>query len=222
MHTHFCYTAFILALCVLLVSCGPPPQTGKLPPIPSANRSQPASASAPTKTRTASAMASATQGLPAAAEIDFSKKPLLTAFFRNEPNVSRLEELYGSTRGKVQHISVVSNCNLDVLKAFVATGWAPIFRSRRSGKGHLSAIMKYDDAAQQIQIGNPLSARAKRPRSRTGRTLTYSEFEKEWTTGSRNTCVLITPKRLHDLEIHAALKKYLPKEQVARVQVRSR
>ena len=222
MHTHFCHTAFILALCVLLVSCGPPPQTGKLPPIPSANRSQSASTSAPTKTRAASSMASATQGVPSAAAIDVTKKPLLKAFFRNEPNVNRLDDLYGSTRGQVQHISIVSNCNLDVLKAFVATGWAPVFRSRRSGKGHLSAVMGYDDADQQIQVGNPLGAQRKGLRTRAGRTLTYSEFEKEWATGSGNKCVLITPKRLHDVEIHAALKKYLPEEQVARVQVRSR
>ena len=218
MRTHFYHTVFILALCILLVSCGPPPQTGKLPPIPSANRSQPASASAPTKTRPASAIGA----LPASAAIDVTRKPLLKALFRNEPNVTRLEDLYATTRGQVQHISIVSNCNLEVLKAFVATGWAPIFRSRRSGKGHLTAVMKYDDAAQQIQIGNPLGARRKGAGSRGGRTLTYSEFEKEWTTGSRNTCVLITPKRLHDVEIHAALKKYLPEEQVARVQVRSR
>lgn len=222
MHTHFCHTAFILALCLLLVSCGPPPQTGKLPPIPSANRSQSTSASAPPKTWAASSMASETQGLPSAAAIDFTKKPLLTTLFRDEPNVNRLDDLYGSTRGKIQHISIVSNCNLDVLKAFVATGWAPVFRSRRSGTGHLSAIMKYDDADQQIQVGNPLSARAKRQRARVGRTLTYSEFEKEWTTGSGNKCVLITPKRLHDVEIHAALKKYLPEEQVAQIGVRSR
>ena len=217
MHTHFCYIAFIFALCLLLVSCGPAPQ-GERMPIPSATRSQPASASAPTATRTASA----TGALPSSAAVDVTKKPLLTALFRNEPNVNRLEDLYGTTRGKVQNLSVVSNCNLEVLKAFVATGWAPIIRSRRSGKGHLSTVMGYDDADQQIQIGNPLSARAKRPRSRVGRTLTYSEFEKEWATGSGNTCVLITPKRLSDVEIHAALKKYLPEEQVARVQVRSR
>ena len=218
MHTHFCHTAFILALCLFLVSCGPPPQTGKLPPIPSANRSQPASASAATKTRTASA----TGGLPASAAVDVTKKPLLTTLFRNEPNVTRLDDLYGSTRGKVQHISIVSNCNLDVLKAFVATGWTPIFRSRRSGKGHLTAVMGYDDGDQQVQIGNPLGVRRPGTGSRAKRLLSYSEFEKEWTTGSGNKCVLVTPKRLHDVEIHAALKKYLPEEQVARVQVRSR
>ena len=151
MHPHFFHTAFILILCLLLVSCGPPPQTGKLPPIPSANRSQPASASAPTKARTASA----TGALPAAAAIDVTKKPLLKTFFRIDHDIRRLEDLYGLTRGQVQNLSIVSNCNLDVLKAFVATGWAPIILSRRSGKGHLTTVMQYDDADQQIQIGNP-------------------------------------------------------------------
>ena len=222
MRTHFYHTVFILALCILLVSCGPPPQTGKLPPIPSANRSQPASASASTKTRTTSAMASATQGLPAAAAVDVTKKPLLKTFFRNEPGFNRLEDLYATTRGQVQNLSVVSNCNLEVLKAFVATGWAPIILSRRSGKGHLTTVMQYNDADQQIQIGNPLAAQREGLRSRVGRMLTYSEFEKEWTTGSRRKCVLITPKKLHDADVRAALKKYLPEEQVARIQVRSR
>ena len=222
MHPHFFHTAFILTLCILLVSCGPPPQTGKLPPIPSANRSQPASASAPTKTQTASAMASATGALPASAAVDVTKKPLLKMLFRNEPNVNRLEDLYGKTRGQVQNISIVSNCNLDVLKAFMANGWAPVILSRRSGKGYLTTVMQYDDGDQQVQVGNPLSAQRKGLRTRAGRTLTYSEFEKEWTTGSGRTCALITPKKLNEPSVHAALEKYLPREQVARVQVRSR
>ncbi len=222
MHTHFCHIAFILALCLLLVSCGPPPQTGKLPPIPSANRSQPASTSAPMKTQPASAMTSATQGLPASAAVDVTKKPLLKAFFRGQHDVNRLEDLYGTTRGQVQNLSIVSNCSLDVLKAFIATDWAPIILSRRSGKGHLTTVMGYADADQQIQVGNPLGAQRRGLQTRAGRTLTYSEFEKEWTTGSRRTCVLITPKKLNEVSIHAALEKYLPEEQVARVQVRSR
>ncbi len=221
MQTHFCQTAFIFALCLLLVSCGPAPQ-GERMPIPSATHSQPSSTSAPTATQTTSTIASTTEGLPSAAAIDFTTKPLLKAFFRTKSDVSRLEDLYATTRGKVQNISIVSNCNLQMLKAFVATGWAPIIRSRRSSTGELSAIMKYDDADQRIQIGNPLRVRGKVPGSRAGRSLTYSEFEKEWVTGSGNTCVLIAPKRLHNVEIHAALKKYIPEEQVDRVRVRSR
>ena len=214
MRPHLFHTASILALSLLLVSCGPPPQTGKLPPIPSANRSQPASTSAPLRIRTGA--------LPASAAIDVTKKPLLKAFFRNEPDVTRLEDLYGKTRGQVQNLSVVSNCNLEVLKAFVATGWAPIILSRRSGKGHLTTVMQYDDADEQIQIGNPLGAQRKGPRTRGGRMLAYSEFEKEWTTGSGRKCVLITPKKLNEASVHAVLEKYLSKGQVARVQVRSR
>ncbi len=212
MHTYFCYTVFILALCLLLVSCGPPPQTGKMPPIPSATRSQSASTSAPMANRTAPA----TGALPATAAIDVTRKPLLKAFFKNEPNVNRLEDLYATTKGQVENLSVVSNCNLEVLKAFVATSWAPVILSRGSSKGHLTVVMQYDDGAQQIQIGNPLAAQ------RGGQRLTYAAFDKEWATGSGRTCVLITPKKLNDKDIRAALKKYLPEEQVARVQVRSR
>ena len=169
MHTHFCHTVSVFALCLLLMSCGPVPQ-GERMPVPSATRPQPASTAAPTATRTSSTMAAATEGLPPSASVDFTKKPLLTAFFRIEHNVSRLDDLYATTRGKVQNLSVVSNCNLDVLKAFVVTGWAPIIRSRRGpGRGQLSAIMRYDDVNQQIEIGNPTSARARRPRSRGGR-----------------------------------------------------
>jgi hypothetical protein len=217
-HTRFYHTAFILALCLFLVSCGPPPQTGKRPPIPSAKRSRPAPPSAPARIRTAAA----TGALPASAAIDVTKKPILKTFFRIDHDIRRLEDLYATTRGKVQNLSVVSNCNLEVLKAFVATGWAPVILSGRSAKGHLSAIMSYDDANQQIQIGNPLAAQRKGLHTRAGRTLSYSEFEKEWATRSGNKCVLVTPKRLQDVEIHAALKKYLPEEQVDQVRVRSR
>ena len=212
MHPHFCHPVFILALCLLLVSCGPPPQTGKMPPIPSATRSQSASTSAPMATKTAPA----TGALPATAAIDVTRKPLLKAFFKNEPNVNRLEDLYATTKGQVANLSVVSNGNLEVLKAFVATGWAPVILSRGSGKGHLTVVMQYDDGAQQIQIGNPLAAQ------RSGRRLTYAAFDKEWATGSGRTCVLITPKKLNERDIHAALKKYLPEEQVAQIQVRTR
>ena len=212
MYTYFCYIVFVLALCLLLVSCGPPPQTGKMPPIPSATRSQSASTSAPMATRTAPT----TGALPATAAIDVTRKPLLKAFFKNEPNVNRLEDLYATTKGQVENLSVVSNGNLEVLKAFVATGWAPVILSRGSGKGHLTVVMQYDDGAQQIQIGNPLAAQ------RSGRRLTYAAFDKEWATGSGRTCVLITPKKLNERDIHAALKKYLPEEQVAQIQVRTR
>ena len=41
-------------------------------------------------------MSSATQGLPASAAVDVTKKPLLKMLFRNEPNVNRLEDLYAT------------------------------------------------------------------------------------------------------------------------------
>ena len=204
MHTRFYYTVSIVVLCLLLVSCGPAPQ-GERMPIPSATRSE-----------SNSSTASATEWL-SAASIDVTKKPLLKTFFRTEPNVTRLDDLYATTRGTVENIAVVSNCNLEVLKAFVVTGWAPVILLRRSGKGHLTVVMGYNDVAQQIQIGNPLGAPG-----RGERRLTYSDFQKEWVTGSGPKCVLITPQKLNEAAIHTALKKHLPEDLFARIQVRSR
>lgn len=208
MNTRFYYTVSIVALCLILISCGPAPQ-GERMPIPSATRSQSVS------TESQKQPASWT-GLPSTASIDVRRKPLLKTFFRAELNVTRLDDLYATTRGKVDNISIVSNCNLEVLKAFVVTGWAPVILLRRSGKGHLTVVMGYNDVAQQIQIGNPLGA------ERGERRLTYSDFEKEWATGSGQKCVLITPQKLNESAIHTALKKHLPEDQVARIQVRSR
>ncbi len=219
MHNHFCHTVCILALCLLLMSCGPAPQGERLP-IPSATRSQ------STSTSSATRASSATGTLPAAAAIDVTRKPPLKVLFRMDHDIKRLEDLYVTTRvttgGKIHNLSVVSNCNLEVLKVFVATDWTPVILSGRSSKGHLSAVMGYDDAEQQIQIGNPLGVRRKGGEPRGGRMLTYSDFEKEWATGSGRTCVLVTPKKLDESEIYAALKKYLPEEQVAQIRVRSR
>ena len=208
MHTPFYYTVSIVALCLFLVSCGPVPQ-GERMPIPSATRSESDSIQ--------SHPASATELLPSSASIDVTKKPLLKTLFRTEPNVTRLDDLYATTRGKVENISIVSNCNLEVLKVFVATGWAPVILLKRSGKGHLTVVIGYSEVAQQIQIGNPIGAPG-----RGERRLTYSDFQKEWVTGSGPKCALITPQKLNEEAIHTALRKYLPEDLFARIQVRSR
>lgn len=208
MHLHFCNTVFIVVLCLLLVSCGPAPQGDRMP-IPSATRSDSDSIQ--------SHPASATELLPSSASIDVTKKPLLRMLFKTEPNVTRLDDLYATTRGQVENISIVSNCNIAVLKVFVVTGWAPVILSRRSSRGHLNVVLGYSEVAQQIQMGNPLGVPG-----RGERRLTYSDFAREWATGSGQKCILITPKKLDEAAIHAALKKYLPEDQVARIQVRSR
>ena len=209
MYTRFCYTVSIVALYLLVVSCGPAPQ-GERMPIPSATRSHSVSTESQKQP-------TSWTGLPSTASIDVRRKPLLKTLFKTEPNVTRLDDLYATTRGTVENIAVVSNCDLAVLKAFVATDWAPIILSRRSSKGHLNVVMGYSEVAQQIQIGNPRGVQGWVERK-----LTYSDFEKEWATGSGQKCVLITPQKLNEAAIHAALKKHLSEDQVARIQVRSR
>ncbi|MCZ6679298.1 MAG: hypothetical protein O7E52_18870 [Candidatus Poribacteria bacterium] len=200
MQNHSCRITFILALCVLAMSCGTSTQNQRMP-ISGTASSRPAPSAS-------------TASLPPNANIDFRKLPLLEVIFRTQLKVNRLDELYGTTKTNVQHLSVVSNCNLDVLKGFVATGWAPIIALQHSGGKRLWAVTGYDNVAGQIQTANPIS--------RVVRRFSDSDFEREWATGSGNKCVLVTPGRLTEARVNSELGKYLPSAQVSQVKVRSR
>lgn len=156
---------------------------------------------------------SSTPALPPAANSDLSGLRLLEVVFRTQLNVNRLDDLYATTRGTVSSLSVVSNCDLGVLKAFVAKSWAPVVLLHSSGR-RLWAVTGYDDAKQEILVENAVS--------RIVRPLTYSEFQKDWATSSGSKCVLITPGKLNRARVHSVLTEYLPPQRVAQVQVRSR
>lgn len=197
MQNHLISFTLTLILSVFLISCGPTPQIQMaIPNLPSA--------------RSASS-ASTAVSLPPTAHVDARGLSLLEVVFRTQLNVNRLDDLYATTRGKVDNISVVSNCNLDVLKGFVTTGWAPVVFLHAAGR-RLWAVVGYDE--REIQVENPIS--------RAIRTMTQSDFEKQWTTGSGQKCVLITPGQLSGNRVHFVLGKYLPPNQVTEVKVRSR
>ena len=194
-----------LALCLILMSCGTSTRNQRVP-IPDVTPSSPETSSPPTSTAVS---------LPPKANIDFSGLRLLEVIFKTQLNVNRLDDLYATTRREISNLSVVSNCNLDVLKGFVATSWAPVvLLVSPTGGRHLWAVIGYDDATKQILLGNPVT--------RVTRSLVYADFEKEWQTGSARKCVLVTPGKLSEERVHSTLGKYLPPAQVAQVGVRSR
>ena len=205
MQNYFVRLVLTLALCLLLMSCAAPKQ--KMP-IPSTTTSP---AVTPSPTASSAPMAAS---LPPTAKIDLTKQPFLDVLFRTQLKINRIDDLYATTRREVSNLSVVSNCNLDVLRAFVATGWAPIVLVVSSvGGQHLSAVAGYDNTAKQIQLETPVS--------RTTRSLTYADFQKEWDTGSAGKCVLVTPVKLSEEKVRSTLEKYLPATQIS-VTVRSR
>ena len=191
-----------------LISCGPPP-TGQYHVPETANAT-------PVKTMPGQSV-NTKKSLPETATIDLRKMPYVRNIFKQPLRIDRggLDDFYGTTRGKVQHIAIISNISLDVLKAFIAKGWAPIVVVRLQGRSpEILPMSAYDDRSREVILQNPVNLGERR--------VSYKDFEMYGTASSRNKCVLITPQRLTELDVLKVLGRYLPTEAFQQVRVRSR
>ena len=202
-----CVASLVFAL--LAISCGPPPQ-GQFH-VPET------ALAAAEKNVTEQAKRDQAVSLPASAIARLDRMPYLRNAFKEPPTTSRggLDDFYARTRGKVQHAAIISGGSFDVVKAFVAKGWAPIVRVQLEGRNpEILPLSDYSDQASEIHLQNPMS--------RTKRRISYSDFEKYWKRDSRGKCVLITPQQLSEVDVQNVLRKYLPAEAYQEVSVRSR
>ncbi len=199
----------LLVFALLAINCGPPPQGQYHVP-------ETALAAAERDTKPQSGQSQAT--LPDSATIQLQRLPYVRNAFKAPPRVGSrggLDDFYATTRGTVQHVAVISNCSLDILKAFVAKGWPPIVMVQLQGRSpEILSLPDYNDPLSEISLQNPNSS--------TKRRLSYTDFEAAWSKASRNKCVLITPQRLSDIDVQKVLGKYLPTEAFQGVSVRSR
>lgn len=208
MKTYSVFSIFVLAL--LVISCGPPPQSGMFPPIAEAPES-----AATSKNGTQSMTSQV--NLPSSGTVDLRKMPYVRNVFKEVNPVRRgaINDLYATTRGKVDNITIVSNCSLQVLKAFIAHGWAPIVVLQFQGrKLEMLPIVRYNHVSSDIFLQNPNNFSERR--------VSEEDFETYWGTGSRNQCALITPQQLTEAKVRGVLSKYLPAAAYAGISVRSR
>lgn len=200
----------LLVFALLAISCGPPPQ-GQFH-VPET------AIAAAEKNVTQQAKRDQAVSLPENAVVHLRERPYVRNAFKESPNAySRggLDDFYARTRGKVQHAAIISNCSLDVLKAFVAKGWVPIVRIQFSrGNAEILPLARYSDQSNEVFFQNPVSLSERR--------LSYKDFETTWTESSRKKCVLITPQQLSDLDVQRVLGRYLPKEAFQQISMRSR
>lgn len=188
----------VLAFCLVLFSCTSPSQEQTMR-IPSTDSS------------------SSLESVPLPHNFTVNPKRLsiLEPVFKTQPQVNRLEDLYPRIKSKVRNLTIVYNCDLDVLKVFVIQNWIPIvFLISKVGGQHLFAVTGYDDTAERIQLKNPAN--------RTIRNLSYSEFEQEWRRGSYQECAFVTPVRISKEKVRSVLEEYLSSKQVSEVRVRIR
>lgn len=143
--------------------------------------------------------------LPLSAKVDLQKHPYLRRTFNNPTNVRNrlaLANFHLRMREIGQHSAILSKCSLDVLKAFVAKGWAPIVLVQLGNRTpFIAAVVQYDDSSSMVHLQNPIDISKRR--------LTYDVFEKSWGKSNQKRCVLITPNRLTEADVDGVLAQFL-------------
>ena len=204
-----CACVASLVFVLLAINCGPPPQGQYHIP-------ETALAAAERNTRPQSEQSQVS--LPESATIQLQRLPYVRNAFKEPPRVGSrggLDDFYATTRGTVQHVAIISNCSLDVLKAFIAKGWPPIVMVQFQGRSpEILSLPDYNDQLGEVSLQNPNSSAKRR--------LNYADFETTWSKSSRNKCVLITPQQLSDIDVQNVLGRYLPTEAFQGISVRSR
>lgn len=208
MKYHSVFSIFVLG--ILMISCGPPPKSGMFPPIPEV-------ASSPAKPKSGPQSMQNQGRLPSSGMVDLRKMPYMRNVFKEVGPVRRgaINELYATTRGKVDNIAIVSNVSLDVLKAFIAHGWSPIVVIQLQGRQlEMLPIVRYNHVSSDIFLQNPNNFAERR--------FSNADFETYWGVGSRNKCALITPQQLTEARVREVLSNYLPAAAYQQISVRSR
>lgn len=198
-----------LVFVFLSINCGPPPQ---------GEYHVPETALAAAERNTSQGSGGSQVSLPDSATVQLQKMPYIRNAFKQPPRVGSrggLDDFYATTRGSVQNLAIISNCSLDVLKAFIAKGWPPVVMIQLQGRTPEIVILSdYNDQLSEMSLQNPMSLNKRR--------LSYTDFEASWSKSSRNKCALITPQQLSETNVQNVLGRYLPTEAFQEIGVRSR
>ena len=198
----------LLVFMILAISCGPAPK---------GRYHVPETAIAAAAKTTSEQSGQTAENLPESAAVNLRQMPYVRNIFKQPLRIDRagLDDFYATTRGKVQHIAIISNASLDVLKAFIARGWAPIVVVQLQGRSpEILPLSAYDDRSSEVILQNPINLGERR--------VSYRDFEMFGTASSRNKCVLITPQFLTETDVWRVLGSYLPTGAFQQVRVRSR
>ena len=227
MYSYFPRIALASLFCLVVVGCAPSPQNQKF-----------YIAELPSSTKPATSMRTEVS-LPPVARVrprEFPSRLWLNRLFRSRElltlkNFDNLESilapenpfLTGQMRRrhktgeldtalvpKNYNVTVVTNCDTDILKAFVATGWWPFVLLRHGNQIERWLVVGYDDSGH-ISLRDPRGPRVKR---------SVTEFQREWKYPSPSQCMLITLEKLNKYDVRRRLQRYLPLAKVTQIHVR--
>jgi len=112
--------------------------------------------------------------------------------------------------------AVVSKCDQDVIKAFVAANWVPaIVVDSPVGPKHIRFVIGYDDSSKKMILNDPVDVGESKQID-----MDYSEFAKLWS-DPQKTCLIISAQRVNEVNIKEVLGKYLPKDKIDTLVIRA-
>jgi len=108
----------------------------------------------------------------------------------------------------------LSRCDIDVIKAIIASGWAPsVVLQTPGGQKHIRVVIGYNDPPRRIILVD-----FKDPARFIQLDEGYDDFEKQW---DRNTCVIID-RNVSEASIKPSLSRYLSSEKIMSVGITTR
>ena len=126
--------------------------------------------------------------------------------------VAELQPIVKTTRYSAV---LVSKCDLEVIKALVASDMAPVVITRSPvGPKHVRVVVGYDDAAERIILTDPVNYTEAR--------LQYQEFSKQWD-DPRKSCLLVLSlqNRVSVDRIKSKLREYLSREKADSIVIKT-
>ena len=135
------------------------------------------------------------------------ENPFLTGGLRRRHKTGELDT---ALVPKTYNVTVITHCDTEILKAFVATGWWPLVLSRNGSQIEQWLVVGYDDFGN-IYLRDPRALRVKR---------SVTEFQRAWKYPSPSQCMLITLEKLNKYDVRRRLQKYLPSSKVSQIHVR--
>jgi hypothetical protein len=119
--------------------------------------------------------------------------------------------------------AMLTRCDFDIIKAFVAYGWAPavILRSP-TGLEHLRTVIGYNDPPEELTLVDPMETIGPpEPGALKQMKLSYTDFTKMWN-DQQKSCLLLFSQYTDESLIKNALWQFLPKDKTNSIVIRTK
>ena len=177
------------------------------------------STDAPRKIANESATTSKSAELPRSQKLDMDKA-------RQVANVYRLLDIQKVTQNFNPVIlkdivmntpftaAYLSRCDIDTLRALIASGWAPsVIIQTPGGQKHIRVVIGYDHPPERLALVD-----IENPSNLMELDEGYGDFRRQW---NRKTCVVFD-RNVSESMVKSALNKYLPRKKVSSIGVTTR